>query len=212
MSGVRIPSDPHFAALRVIYFMNVLFLTRRFYPDIGGVEKHVLEVSKELVKRGHEVTVITENSFSLKLRGVNTYHSEDQSDTYSINSNKAVKSIQIDHSELKKIKVLRLNFGKENSFKKFRVWLRLLRHTDTIKKSSVVHCHDVFFWYLPFRFLFPFKKVFTTFHGYETIFPPSTKARLLRKISEKLSYGNICIGDFIKKWYGTKPDYVTYGG
>ena len=24
--------------------------------------------------------------------------------------------------------------------------------------------------------------------------------------------GNICIGDFIKKWYGTKPTFVSYGG
>ena len=81
-----------------------------------------------------------------------------------------------------------------------------------IKQSNVIHCHDVFFWYFPFRFLFPLKKVFTTFHGFETKFPPSIKARLVRKISEKLSYGNICVGAFIKKWYGTKPDYVTYGG
>ena len=192
--------------------MNILFLTRRFYPSIGGVEKHVLEISKELIKRGHEVTVITERSASLKLRGASNYHSGDQSDTYSINSNKAVKSIRTDNSELEKIKVLRLNFGKESSFKKFRIWLRLLRHAGTIKQFNVIHCHDVFFWYLPFRFLFPSKKVFTTFHGYETKFPPSTKARLVRKISEKLSYGNICVGEYIKRWDGTKPDYVTYGG
>ena len=185
--------------------MNVLFLTRRFYPEIGGVEKHVLEVSKELIKRGHEVNVITESPAS-------NYHSGDQSDTYSINSNKAVKSTQTGNSELKKIRVLRLNFGKDNTFKKFRIWLSLLRHAGTIKQSNVIHCHDVFFWYMPFRFLFPSKKVFTTFHGHETKFPPTIKAKLVRKISEKLSYGNICIGDFIKKWYGTKPDYVTYGG
>jgi glycosyltransferase involved in cell wall biosynthesis len=33
----------------------------------------------------------------------------------------------------------------------------------------------------------------------------------MRKMSEKLSWGNICIGDFIIKWYGTKPTYISYG-
>ena len=35
---------------------------------------------------------------------------------------------------------------------------------------------------------------------------------MIHKIAERLSMGNICIGDFIKKWYGTKPTYVSYGG
>ena len=41
---------------------NILFLTRSFYPNIGGVEKHVLELSKELIKRGYRITVITEKT------------------------------------------------------------------------------------------------------------------------------------------------------
>ncbi|HVZ66830.1 MAG TPA: glycosyltransferase, partial [Patescibacteria group bacterium] len=78
--------------------------------------------------------------------------------------------------------------------------------------ADVVHCHDVFFWYLPFRFLFPRKRIFTTFHGYETNFPPTLKAKAIRKLSELLSNGNICVGDYIKKWYGTKTNFITYGG
>ena len=41
--------------------MKILFLTRSFYPNVGGVEKHILEVSKALTKRGHIVTVVTED-------------------------------------------------------------------------------------------------------------------------------------------------------
>jgi glycosyltransferase involved in cell wall biosynthesis len=63
---------------------------------------------------------------------------------------------------------------------------------------------------LPFRFLFPFKKVFTTFHGYED-YPLKSSSVLMHKMSEKLSMGNICIGDFMKKWYKTKPNFVSYG-
>ncbi len=192
--------------------MNVLFLTRRFYPEIGGVEKHVLEVSKELIKRGHKVTVATESSGQEIIKIAKNYHSKDQSDTYSINSDWVVKSIQNDSYEAKNIAVFKLNVGKNNWLKKFRIWAILFRNIDLFREADVVHCHDVFFWYLPFRFLLPFKKVFVTFHGFETKFPPEMKAKLVRKISELVSNGNICVGDYIRRWYGTNPDFVTYGG
>lgn len=40
--------------------MKILMITPSFYPYIGGVERHVLKVSQELIKRGHKVTIITE--------------------------------------------------------------------------------------------------------------------------------------------------------
>lgn len=39
--------------------MRVLMATPRFHPDMGGVENHVREVSKRLVGRGADVTVVT---------------------------------------------------------------------------------------------------------------------------------------------------------
>lgn len=57
----------------------------------------------------------------------------------------------------------------------------------------------------------PNKPVFTTFHGYEGNFPPAKKSIIIRKISEKLSSGNICVGKYIEKWYSTKADLITYG-
>ncbi len=172
--------------------MTILFFARLFYPHIGGVEKHVLEVSKLLVKKGHLVTVLTEQ-----------YEDE------------LKKEDKIDG-----IRIIRINNGKDDWFsfgklrinkKKFRVWRNLWKHRQLIKDADVIHAHDVFFWYLPFRFLYPSKKVFTTFHGYEGNKIPGFKEKLMHKIAEKLSKGNICVGDFLKKWYGTRPDYVTYG-
>lgn len=90
------------------------------------------------------------------------------------------------------------------------IWFWLFKNLKIIQKSDIIHCHDVFVWYLPFRFLFPKKKVFITFHGYES-YPVKFRSKVIRKISEKLSNGNICIGEFIKKWYGTNPTYVSYG-
>ena len=164
--------------------MIILFLARLFYPHIGGVEKHVMEISKRLVARGHKVIVITE-----ELPGV---------------------SLPKKETPKNGIEIYRIPVVPEGRSKKFRIWLWLFKNKHVIKKSDVVHCHDVFFWYLPFRFLYPRKPVFTTFHGYES-YPITKKAIIIRKISEKLSLGNICIGDFIKKWYGTNPDFVSYG-
>ena len=166
--------------------MTILFFSRLFYPHIGGVEKHVLELSKILIKKGHKVIVITE-SFA----------------NYAIEKN-------VINFKFKGINIYTINNGEEDWFKKFRVWKNLWQLKNLINKADVIHCHDVFFWYLPFRFLFRRKPVFVTFHGYES-FPIKKRAIFVRKISEKLSFGNICIGDFIQKWYGTKPDAVSYG-
>ena len=162
---------------------HVLFLTPFFYPRIGGVEKHVYEISIQLVKKGFSVSVVTEKH------------------------DKNLKAYQ----KIKGVKVYRIPKYLIGKSKKFRIWFWLFKHLYLIRSSYVIHCHDVFFWYFPFRFLFPQKKVYTTFHGYES-YPISRKAIIIRKLSEKLSYGNICIGRFIEKWYGTKADYVLYGG
>lgn len=162
--------------------MNILFFSRLFYPHVGGVEKHVAKISKILINKGHKVTIVTEQS-------------ESKTKPYEI---------------IEGIEVFRMPKLKDGKHKKFKIWKWLWVNIQLIRKADIVHCHDVFFWYLPFRFRFPFKKVFVTFHGYEG-YPLRQKDVLVRKISEKLSNGNICIGDFIKKWYGTRPDYVSYG-
>jgi len=161
--------------------MNILFFSRRFHPYIGGVEKHVLEISKRLLKQGHVVTIITE----------------------AVAGSPKKETIE-------GIIVQRINVGKEDRLKKFRIWKELFRLQDLINDADIIHCHDVFFWYLPFRFLSPQKPVYTTFHGYES-YPIAKKAISMRKLSERLSFGNLCIGDFIPKWYGTNPTYVSYG-
>jgi glycosyltransferase involved in cell wall biosynthesis len=162
--------------------MNILFFTRLFYPHIGGVEKHVMEVSKILLKRGHKITIVTEQDLD-KTR---------------------LKEV------IEKIEIFRIPKLENGRLKKFKIWKWLWKNVKLIENADVIHCHDVFFWYLPFRIIFPFKKVFTTFHGYED-YPLKFKYVLAHKIFEMFSMGNICVGDFIRKWYKTKPNYVSYG-
>ena len=174
--------------------MKIVFLARRFYPEVGGVEKHVMEIGKRLVKKGHKVIVIAELE---KNTNNPNYHS-------SSNSARFVGKVE-------GIEIFRINPGTDNWFKKFRIWQQLWQLRKHISGADIIHCHDVFFWYLPFRFLYFSKKVFTTFHGYEGNKIPNVKAKLMHKLAEKLSKGNICVGDFLQKWYGTKPTFVTYG-
>ncbi len=162
--------------------MKIVMLSSYFFPHIGGVEKHVWRVSQELIRKGHEVTVIT-----LKY-----------------------DSRLADFEDIGKIRVYRLP---ERGMIADWCWISTRR--GLIKDAQVVHCHDyrVFIlWYLPFRFLYPGKPVFVTFHGWEGIFPIPRRALFLRKITEFLTKGNICVGDFIPNWYGTKADFITYGG
>lgn len=220
--------------------MKIVFLTRRFYPDIGGVEKHVLKLSQELLKQGFQIEIVTESPSTTET----TFNSSQETEKTSLNSNKQSryksdkktdkqfiydKSIKTTYLNIMDenrghyqesinppasmngfIIVHRLRRVKNNRIKKFYIWKSLWRNREIFKNSDIIHCHDVFYWYLPFRFLYPYKKVFTTFHGYES-YPIPLGNKIVRKLSEKLSYGNICIGDFVAKWYGTKPTYVSYG-
>jgi glycosyltransferase involved in cell wall biosynthesis len=168
--------------------MKILFLTRRFFPHIGGVEKHVLEVSRNLIAKGHNITIITEQNEPDKK----------ENETIAIES--------------ENIRIIRIDAGSNDWFKKLRIWKEMWKKRSYFEDADIVHCHDVFFWYLPFRFLHPTKNVYITFHGYETKYPISKRAIFIRKLSEMMSNGNIIIGDFIKKWYGTKPNFISYGG
>ena len=120
-------------------------------------------------------------------------------------------TIRKSSSDTEKVIVYRLPEVKKNRLKKFIIWQWLLKNIKIIQEADIVHCHDVFYWYLPFRFLYFRKPVFTTFHGYEK-YPVPFKNIVIRKISEKLSWGNICVGMFIEKWYGTKATFISYGG
>ena len=106
--------------------MKIVFLARRFYPDIGGVEKHVLEISNRLIKLGHTVTVITQSQ----------------------NEKKTKETVG-------GISVVRIPTIPKEKNDKFFIWQWMWKERDLIQEADVIHCHDVFYWYLPFRFLYP---------------------------------------------------------
>lgn len=165
--------------------MKILFLTRSYYPNIGGVEKHIWQISKELIKKGYKVKIIAE---------------------------KPSQNINLLNYKNNGEEVIFIPSIKENKLKKYFIWINLFKYINEIRQADIIHCHDVFYWYLPFRFIFINKKIYTTFHGYEGNNIPNFKAKFMHKIAEKLSRGNICVGNFFRKWYNTNPTYVIFGG
>lgn len=164
--------------------LKIIFLSKSYFPNIGGVEKHIYEISKILLKKGYSVSIITEES----------------------GNNNLPKEL-----ELKGLKIYRIPVGNNNWFKKFRIWKWIWSNKQLFLDADLTHCHDVFFWYLPIALIYPLKPVYTTFHGYES-YPIKFKAIIYRKIFEYMSNKTICVGDFMKKWYHARPDAVIYGG
>ena len=115
-----------------------------------------------------------------------------------------------DKSEKDIVEVIRLKLLKIRYFGLLWIWFLMMINLKKILWADVIHCHDVFIWYLPFRFIFFWKPVYITFHGYEN-HPLQKKHILIRRLSEFLSNGSIIVGDFINKWYGIRSKYVIYG-
>lgn len=158
---------------------------------------------------GQSKNIVISSYFDVKKNKItNSLKSRDQEDSFIKNDKNRVFSIP----NVPSIIVYRLPKVNLGWTKKFNIWVELWKNRELIRMSDIVHAHDVYFWYFPFRVIFHQKPSYITFHGYEGVYPLSKKAVFIRKLSEKLASGNICVGDFIKKWYGTKPTLVTYGG
>lgn len=157
-------------------------LSKYFDPHVGGVERHVKEVSRILIKRSIKVCLFTEK------------HEDSLADYENING------IKVYRFKCLRIKYLGL----------IKIWIELFKKRKLILDSDIVHCHDVFIWYFPFRLLFPKKPVYVTFHGYEK-YPILFKDFLYKRCAEKLTQGALCIGEFIKKYNMLKTNNILYG-
>ena len=164
--------------------MKILFITSSFYPKIGGLEKSVFSTARELSKRGNHVSIVTLNHDNLAEKE----HFNEGFEVYRIPRSKIPYTGMLSK------------------------WKWFLFHFKLIKKVDIIHFHDynVFInWFFPYRFIFLKKKYYITFHGYEG-YPIRYKHIFFRKISVLFTHGNICVGEFIKRWYRTKPDEIFY--
>lgn len=162
--------------------MRILMLTRFYKPKVGGVEKHIEKVSQVLLKKGHKISVVA------------TKHIP------TLNDQERLKGIEVIRHKPWEGFVIRRNIS-------LLRWVLANRHI--FAKADLFHGHDTYYW--PLKILFPKKPFHITFHGYEG-YPIKKKAIFVRKIFEKIARGNICVGIYLKKYYGTKPDFIIYGG
>jgi len=165
--------------------MRILFLTHYAWPHVGGVERHVCGVTKNLkLRTNNKITIITEQY------------------------DKDLKETEIKDG----VKIIRFKFPHIKYLGLLCIWFWLFKNRSLIKQSDIIHCHDVFIWYLPFRFVYPKKVVYTTFHGWEGIWPIPWKNILYKRIANRLSWGSIAVGRYIEKYYGIKANKIVYGG
>lgn len=98
---------------------SVLFLSRLYAPHQGGVEKHVQMISRELVREGYTIQLITEQfDADLPLVEVIEY----------------IEIHRIPHSIFTS---------------KLKLWIWMFQHRALFSKADIVHIHDVFWWVLP---------------------------------------------------------------
>src|SRR5437868_6675780 len=138
--------------------MTVLFLSRRFSPHLGGVEKHLKHLCVELQKNSPKplkIQVVTE---------------QDQADL-------------AEHEVIDGVEVFRIPLTDQKTNKK-QLWSWWRAHQQLLQAADIVHIHDVFFWLLPFRFQYFFKPWFMTFHGYEPPGLPNWRQRSWHQLAE----------------------------
>lgn len=99
--------------------MKILFLSPHFYPHIGGVETHVMELSRELIKRDYQVKVIT------------TKHDD------SLIPEEIVEGVEVVRMDPKYMSSKR------------SVWTWMTKRASDFDQADIVHIHDVFWWFLP---------------------------------------------------------------
>lgn len=169
---------------------SVVHLAALSAPHVGGVETHLARVNQVLVKRGFEVTVITQqHERSLPL--------------------------QENRDGMQIIRLPMLPAGESLVAKtryKLHLWRQLAQHLKVVQQADVIQIHDVFFWLLPFLPALDRSKLFMTFHGYEGTALPNSRQMFWHRQATRFTTANLCIGGFHEKWYQVRPTEVAFGG
>lgn len=164
--------------------MKIVHLAQRFFPDGGGVEYHLDQITQRMIADGHAVTVICTASDATVPR----YQKKD-----------GVHIIRIPAFT-----------GRSKTLEKIYQWWHITRLLPIVWQAHVVQVHDVFWWILPFSWLIP-GSVYMTFHGYESEYGPTTAQKRWHQLAASLTDGSLAIGGFHSEWYGVSPTVVEYG-
>lgn len=173
--------------------MKILMPLWVFYPHPGGVEKHVYKVSQILLSQGHQVRLFT-------------FKHEDGLAT---------------RENMDGIEIYRFERNNPAWWERKRVAWWFIRNQEFVDWADVIHSQGFFSWdwaFPWFRALWGNKRMFMTFHGAEhdikrgaLEFPPQKRIVRYRRTAAAVTQGNISVGDYIPKWYGTPYTFLSYG-
>jgi len=169
--------------------MKILFIAPNYLPHIGGVERHIESICREILKDNHSISILVQkfdNSYS----------------DYERNNN---------------LEIIRLNKSSKKIVRKIKIATYMLLNLKKILKYDIIHFHDYETFWAYGLFVYPMlklfgKKIYITFHGWEGDIPPKKSIIFKRKLITAFTTANVSVGHFISKWYSTKPDIVSYGG
>ena len=184
--------------------MKIIFFAHHKAPRIGGVEKHIASLISNLKSTNKQsLTSLKQSLTSLKQSLTSLKQS--------LTTLKQSLPLRGKNLEIKTISEEDINPPRIKYFGLMYIWYWLFKNRKLITDSDIIHIHDVFIWYLPFRFLYPRKKLYITFHGWEGKWPIQKWAILNKRLANYLCNGSIAVGKYVEKYYGIKSDYVIYG-
>lgn len=172
---------------------TIFQLTPAYEPQIGGVETHVREINRLLVKLGHTVTVVC-------LQGEANLLEE---------TIDGVRVLRIP-VPLKKSKFF-LQRWLDKLREKLGVWWWIFKHGPILIAADIIQIHDVFWWIWPIYQL-TYYKVYLTFHGWEGKYPVPWRIKLHRYYNHLAAKKTLHVGAYLQQFYWDKPSAVIYGG
>ncbi|MHA1769977.1 MAG: glycosyltransferase family 4 protein [Candidatus Thorarchaeota archaeon] len=163
---------------------SIIMVVERFWPAIGGVEKHVFRLAQELTGRSWSVRVIT------------GAHEEGLADTERVEG----------------IEIHRIPYTHARSPPRAMLWI--IRNRHLWKGADIIHIHDtvpLLFWCLPILAVRGKRSTAVTFHGYEHD-PVPLRFLFLRRVARRLmGKRTLCVGRFIERCYGIECGQITLG-
>jgi glycosyltransferase involved in cell wall biosynthesis len=169
--------------------MNIVMATPSFCPRIGGVEKHVLRVSEELVGLGHQVTVLTR-----RWEGARPEQEHVRGLTVRRVGGGIARAARERRADLLDAADV-VHCHDLYSYLRFVAPVWAFAHGPLTARDHASQAPPVF----------------VTFHGYEG-YPIPRGARWLRRRLAARAAGTICVGEFICRWYDHPCDAISYGG
>jgi glycosyltransferase involved in cell wall biosynthesis len=159
-------------------------ITQAYPPSVGGVERHVASVHHALREAGHDgtVLVISPTPFAV--------------------TDPSVRWVPGG-------RVARVPLTS-----RARVTAGLLPQLPA-GREAVIHVHDLNALSVAFPALLlrrALRRTFLTIHGWDGIYPPSSRMQSRLHHAVRSVRGTLCVGAFVRKWYGLGEGPVTYGG